>query len=85
MGIGSDVKTGGTLGIGTDKGGLIFSKLGKGRYKLIHPTSHPSFREGQIWKPRQDEKNLRVGQSFPGLGEIEGLRVDGESKKKVKT
>ena len=85
LGIGSDVKTGSTLGIGTDKGGLIFSKLGKGRYKLIHPTSHPSFREGQIWKPRQDEKNLRVGQSFPGLGEIEGLRVDGESKKKVKT
>ena len=85
LGFGSDVKTGSTLGIGTDKGGLIFSKLGKGRYKLIHPTSHPSFREGQIWKPRQDEKNLRVGQSFPGLGEIEGLRVDGESKKKVKT
>jgi hypothetical protein len=85
LGLMSDVSTGGKLGIGTDKGGLIFTKLGKGRYKLTGPTSHPSFREGEVWKPRQDEKNLKVGQSFPRLGDVEGLRVDGESKQKVRT
>jgi hypothetical protein len=85
LGLMSDVSTGGKLGIGTDKGGLIFTKLGKGRYKLTNPTNHPSFREGEVWKPRQDEKTLKVGQSFPRLGDIEGLRVDGESKQKVRT
>ena len=85
LGLMSDVSTGGKLGIGTDKGGLIFTKLGKGRYKLTNPTNHPSFREGEVWKPRQDEKTLKVGQSFPRLGDIEGLREDGESKQKDRT
>ena len=30
------------------------------------------------------KKILEWDNHFPGLGEIEGLRVDGESKKKVK-
>ena len=85
FGFGSDVDKGQRLGIGTDRGGLGFTKIGRGTYKLTDPTSHPSFRQGEIWKPKQDEKKLYVGQSLPRLGDIEGLSVGRESKDKVKT
>ena len=72
LGIGSDVKDMGKVRIQTDSGSVTMRKEKKGLYK-VDTTNHPSFRSGELYKPKKGQgQNLKVGQRWFGT-EIEKI------------
>ena len=70
LGIGSDVKDMGKVRVQTDSGSVTMTKEKKGLYK-VDTTNHPSFRPGELYKPKKGQ-TLKVGDRWFGT-EIEKL------------
>ena len=62
----------GKVRIQTDSGSVTMRKEKKGLYK-VDTTNHPSFRSGELYKPKKGQgQNLKVGQRWFGT-EIEKI------------